>query len=394
MPEKAGAAGAAPNGPREGRGPEAEIRRRIEASGPITFAEFMEVALFWPDGGYYTSGRETWGPGGDYFTNVDISPLFATMLAKQVHEMWLLLGSPGDFTLVEAGAGRGLLTEGILSAVRSRYPELASALKAVLVEKNPNLRRPPEEGVVWREEIGGIDPGFEGCILSNELIDSFPVHRVRLLSGSLKELYVGCDGARFVDLAGEPSTPALAGYLRDAGVGLAEGQTTEINLRAGPWIAEAAGLLSKGFVITVDYGWPARELYGPDRMRGTLMCHYRHTINDDPYTNIGDQDITAHVDFTTLAAAGRRAGLELTGFTTQKNMLLGMGITEEFGGVESLDIADIERVRFNQSVKELIMPGGPGDVFKVLVQHRGIERPALAAFSFRDMSPTLLASGR
>jgi len=350
------------------------------------FAEFMEVALFWPDGGYYTSGRETWGPGGDYFTNVDISPLFAAMLAKQIHEMWLVLGGPGDFTLVEAGAGRGLLTEGIISTVRSRYPDLAAALKAVLVEKNPNLRRPPEEGVVWREDIGGIEPGFEGCILSNELMDSFPVHRVRLLSGSLIELYVGFDGARFVDVAGEPSTPALAAYLRDAGVELAEGQTTEINLLAGPWIAEAAGLLSRGFVITVDYGWPARELYGPDRMRGTLMCHYRHTINDDPYVNIGDQDITAHVDFTTLAAAGRGAGLELTGFTTQKNMLLGMGITEELGGVESLDVADIERVRFNQSVKELIMPGGPGDVFKVLVQHKGMEKPALKGFSFKEMS--------
>lgn len=372
---------------------EVAIGKRIEEKGRITFAEFMELALFLPEGGYYTSGRDNWGPQGDYVTNIDISPVFSVAIAKEVHEMWQILGSPGDFTLIEAGAGRGWLTGGILDTIKSRYTDLSGCIKAILVEKNPHSQSasPGLSGnnVTWLEDISEVATGINGCVLSNELIDSFPVHRVIVSSGELMELFVTREEGFFKFVPGEPSTPELAGYFEAAGVELSEGQTAEINLAASDWISHAGGLIDKGFVLTIDYGWPARELYGPERLKGTLLCHYRHTLNDDPFRNIGSQDITTHVDFSTLAVAGMDAGLELTGFTTQKNFLLGLGIIEEAAELETLDFSSIERIRLNQSIKELIMPGGPGDVFKVLVQHRGIERPELSGFSFKDMSSYL-----
>ena len=373
--------------------PAREIIRRIEEKGPVTFAEFMEVALYWPEDGYYTSAREKWGGGGDYVTSIDISPVFSVSIAKQIVQMWSLLGSPDSFDIVEAGAGRGWLSKGILSALKGQSPELYAAVKVHLVEVNRGLGRKATEKVTWHEDLSSVKPFSFGCILSNELIDSFPVHRV-LCSGDgesgtrgvLKEVYTSHDGTRFVDSPGPPSTTALAGYLEEAGIELVEGQAAEINLRAGEWIKRAASLLESGFVITIDYGLPAKELYSPERP-GTLLCHYRHTINDNPYINVGLQDITTHVDFTSLVRAGRSAGLELTGFTTQKNFLLGAGVLEEMR--EVADPADYESVRHNRAISELIMPGGMGDTFKVLVQHTGVEKPGLKGFSFKEMSAYL-----
>ncbi len=368
--------------------PAAGILRRIREKGPVTFAEYMGLALY-GEGGYYASGAGPWGASGDYITSLDVSPVFARMLAKQVFEMWGLLGGPRPFHLIEAGAGRGWLGRGILDAARSSSPGFYEALKVTLVEKNPNLRAAPEpeEDIVWRGDITEAGGGVTGCILSNELIDSFPVHRVVMEGGELKELFTGFEeGAGFVDIPGRPSTPELAGYLERAGVTLAEGQRAEVNLEAGRWMASAGSLLERGFVITIDYGLPARELYSPSTREGTLHCHYRHTLNDNPYINIGFQDITTHVDFTSLASSGRSSGLELTGFATQKNFLLGLGICEELEEAEGFGEREYGKVGKNRELARLISPGGMGDTFKVLVQHKGVEKPRLSGFSFRDQS--------
>ena len=368
-------------------GIEAEILRRIREKGRITFAEFMDAALYWPEGGYYTAARQAWGADGDYITNIDISPVFSRMMAKCVHEMWTLLGSPANFTLIEAGSGRGLLTEGILDAADALYPGMSKVLSARLVEKNRFLRKPATARISWHEDMEGLPPIEAGCILSNELVDSFPVHRV-VCSGGFKELYVGHDGTRFIEEPCEPSTPELKAHFDSLGISLSEGLITEVNLKAKEWIRKAGSLINKGFVATIDYGLPARELYSRE-IGSTIACHFRHTINHNPYMNIGMQDITAHVDFTTLAAEGEQSGLKLTGFTTQKNFLLGLGILEELKPSENAGFENRQKISHNRELVQLITPGGAGDAFKVLVQHKGIQKPELKGFSFKDMSSRL-----
>jgi len=371
--------------------PAAGIVRRITETGPITFAEYMSLALYGP-GGYYTSGGSgPWGGQGDYITSLDVSPVFAAMIARQVFEMWEVLGRPRAFHLIEAGAGRGALGKSILDKAGALSPGFSSALRATLVEKNKNLHEEASHRLSWAEDVTGVEPAGYGCVLSNELIDSFPVHRVVVSGTELRELFVGIDASgSLADIVGPPSTPELMAYLESGGITLAEGQKAEINLEAGRWLSSAASLLEQGFFITIDYGLPARELYSQDRMEGTLLCHFRHTINDNPYINIGSQDMTTHVDFSALASLGRSLGLGLTGFATQKNFLLGLGICDELAEADaSCGAGEAEKVKSNRELARLIAPGGMGDTFKVLVQHKGVEKPALKGFSFRDQSSFL-----
>ncbi|MBI5599662.1 MAG: SAM-dependent methyltransferase [Deltaproteobacteria bacterium] len=373
-----------------------EIIRRIKEKGPLTFAEFMDVALYWPGGGYYTaaSGRR-WGAGGDYVTNLDISPVFARMLAKQIHQMWRILGSPPVFHCVEAGAGRGWLTDGVMAAARELYPDFSRAIRVSIIEKNPALGK--TDGTRSSHgDISEIAGHFTGCIYSEELLDAMPFHRVVMRGNGLKEIYVGYEDNRgLFDAEGEISTEELSEYFEDLPavldglpVGLIEGQRAEVGLEAKRWIRKAAGLLDRGFIITVDYGMPAGELYSAGRS-GTLLCHFRHTMNDDPYRMVGAQDITCHVDFTTIRNEGIKAGLGVSGFTTQRNFLLGMGVLEELTEVPDPTAAAIKAIGRNQGIKELVMPGGIGDAMKILIQHRGVDAPRLAGFSFRDMTGML-----
>ncbi len=374
-----------PSGRVPSNSPLKEILKRVREKGAITFAEFMGLALYMEGVGYYTGDRARWGEAGDYVTNVDISPVFSKLIAKELHEMWAALGSPGRFTLVEAGAGRGLLSKGIKNTVDEFYPGFGRALDIKLVELNPDYSEPLPSGVSWLRSLDEIASPVTGCILSNELIDSFPVHRVvGAGDGGLKELYVALEGDRFVEVPGEPSTERLSKYMARFGIRLEEGQKAEVNLAAIDWIRKAARLLDRGFVFTIDYGLPGRELYSSGRS-GSLICHYRHTVNDNPFLNIGVQDITTHADFTALKAIGEEEGLSLTGFTTQKNFLLGLSIAEELKENSGEGPGAFDDISRNRSIGLLINPGGAGDTFKVLIQHKGVERPALSGFSFRDM---------
>ncbi|MBI2401049.1 MAG: SAM-dependent methyltransferase [Deltaproteobacteria bacterium] len=364
------------------------IARRIAESGPIPFTVFMDAALYAPVGGYYTSGRQIWGPQGDYITSLDVSAVFARTLGRQLAECWEMLGSPSSFELIEAGAGRGWLSMGMLEYVKGACPGLFEALTIRLVELGGPPSGEAPEKVSWHRSLDELKPAHAAFVISNELIDSFPVHRVKFTGGELKELYVDFDGSSFFEKEGPLSDAALAGYFQRAGVEPFEGITTEVNLEAGRWMKKACALFSRGFAVTIDYGAPARELYSPER-GGSLHCHFRHTLNDNPFANIGEQDITSHVDFTTLALEGIEAGLPVTGFTTQKNFLLGLGILEELKTPASLGVEGVDEVNFNRALGALISPGGMGDTFKVLVQHKGIERPALRGFSFKDMARSL-----
>ncbi len=364
-----------------------EIEGRIAERGKIGFDEFMEVALYLPGGGYYTSDRDRWGRGGDYVTNLDAGPLFGRMVAVQLYEMWQVLAAPHPFSLVEVGAGRGTLSMGILTVLKELYPDMYSAVDVAVVEKNPYHRKGSVGKISWYEDIGAVRPEIVGCVLSNELIDALPVHLLVQQDG-LKEIFIGIEGSDFVEIVDEPSTHVLVQYLDRVGVTLEEGQRVEINLKALDWIRRVGDMIKEGFIMTIDYGYGAAEYFG-NRRRGTLLCHHRHAVNENPYVRVGNQDITSHVDFTGLALAGAEAGLEVTGFTTQFHFLWSLGILEELKEVSAFDDNGINSLLKNQEVKRLIMPGGMGETFKILVQHKGVEVVGLKGFNMRDFKEAL-----
>ena len=365
-----------------------EIKKQIEKKGRITFAEFMDIALYWPGKGYYTSENVRWGKDGDYLTSIDVSPVFGRLLAYQINEMWQNLGSPPQFSIIEVGAGREGLSFHIRDTIKKLFPEFYKAVDFQLVDVNPIHIQKLEERTSFHSSIEDIKPGITGCIISNELIDAFPVHRVVEMDGRLKEIYVGYEDAGFMEIRGELSSSGLNDYLEKIGIKLEQGQKAEINLKALDWIKSIGALLERGFVITIDYGLPARELFRHNR-NGNLLCYYRHTMNNNPFHQIGYQDITAKVDFTSLAATGRDAGLEVTGFTTQFYFFMGIGALGEFKEVEELNMGNLDAFQWNQGIKELMLPGGMGDDFKVLIQHKDVEAPLLKGFSFKDLKYTL-----
>ena len=369
--------------------PKAEIRRRIAVGGPITFAEFMEVALYHPSGGYYTS-EERVGAVGDFYTSPSVHPAFGALLALQMFQMWKLLERPDPFTVTEPGAGNGLLCRDILNAAAGLPEGFRRSLRYICLDRRADPGR--ERGLpgVSRVASSGLPlRGMVGCLLSNELMDAMPVHQVTLEQGRLREVYVTLDGDGFAAQTGEPSTPLLARRLTGLGLELSEGQTAEVNLALDPWTEEAAQSLERGFLLTIDYGRAAGELYSPEeRFRGTLTTFHRHLQTDRPLERVGQQDMSAQVDFTTLANTGTRAGLELLGYTSQAAFLhnLGLGQLERRSPTGSPRQAQVSRV----GMRELAKHGGLGD-FKVMAQGKNVENPGLWGFSESEQAQEMAA---
>jgi SAM-dependent MidA family methyltransferase len=346
--------------------------------GRMTFADFMERALYHPRLGYYMREGGPRGRAGDYYTSPDLGRLFGSCLARQFGEMWRLLGRPEPFSWVEVGGGRGLLTEDVLLALEEGDKECLEASAFILVEVSParlkearrRLLTSPsrKEKVRFVEGLGGWEFPLEGaaCFFSNEFLDALPVHRVCQKGSHLWEIYVRQEKGRFYEELGEPSSPMLKSHLEGLKVKPPEGARAEVSLRATEWMKEVGRKLRRGFVLTIDYGYPAKELYSPLRPQGTLLCYYRHTVQEDPYLRVGRQDITAHVDFTSLVRAGREVGLQLTGFTDQLHFLMGLNAPElserAFKG---------DSLRARLGLKTLLLPGGLGGTMKVLIQHKG-----------------------
>ncbi len=358
--------------------PETEIRRRIAARGPITFAEFMELALYHPNGGYYTSADRI-GASGDFYTSPAVHPAFGSLLAVQLFQMWQLLGSPDPFTVFEPGAGNGLLCLDIIAAADGLPGGFAHCLRYVCLDRRsspgyerglPGVNRVASNALPLR--------GIVGCVLSNELLDAIPVHQVTVENGRLREIYVTLDGDEPAISTGEPSTPMLARRLEDLGIELAEGQTAEINPALDEWAAAAAHSLERGFVLTIDYGRTAEQLYSAaERFRGTLTTYHRHLQTDRPLERIGQQDMSAQIDFTTLARAGANAGLVHLGYTSQAAFLhnLGLGKLQQRPATGSPRQAQASRV----GMRELAKPGGLGD-FRVMAQGKNVDTPELWGF--------------
>lgn len=231
--------------------------------------------------------------------------------------------------------------------------------------------------VTWVEGLDALGPqSVTGLFFSNELVDAFPVHRIQITGGQAQELFVDYRNGRFEECLKPLSAPALGQYLQRLNQTWPEGYKTELNLLALEWMEQVAQRIDRGFVLTIDYGHTAQDLYGPERKNGTFLCYYQQLTGDVPYERIGQQDMTAHVDFTGLATVGAAAGLNVTGFTNQMSFLMGLGVEEMIGQL------DPESPEFGAAI-HLLKPDGMGRTFKILVQHRGIEKPDLDGLKFK-----------
>jgi SAM-dependent MidA family methyltransferase len=256
-------------------------------------------------------------------------------------------------------------------------PELIGRQQKLLAEFSGRVR--------WHDAVAQLDK-VSGCFISNELADSLPHHQVVMTANGLREVFVDREGGGFVERLQAPSSPDISAYFERLGITLPEGYRTEVNLRALEWIRQVGAALEKGHVLTVDYGYPADVYYRPDRKTGTFLCYHEHKLSEDPYARLGRQDLTAHVDFTSLARAGRAAGLEVCGFTDQAHFLVGMGITRVMEKVLERDGGDPETSDEFKAMRRLMDPLGMGKVFKVLVQRKGVPDMPLSGFSYRSHS--------
>lgn len=365
------------------------VLETIKRDGKLTFERFMEMALYYPELGYYNSSRIKIGAQGDFFTSPSVHAVFGETIGEQLLEMWEVLGKEQPFHIVEFGAGQGYLAQDILAYLKKEHPDFFSAVKYCIIEVSPDLAARQQEllgrlelepeQAVWFPGLAEINQGqgFAGCVLANEVPDAFPVHRVRQAEEGLKEIYVDSSGDRLVEVLDKPSTPELVKYFSRLGVELEPEQTAEVNFRALQWIGEIGKFLKRGFSIIIDYGDLAPDLFSPQRFDGTLVCFRSHRLETDPFLAVGEQDITAHVDFTSLMEEGRRFGLETTGYTNQMRFLTGLGIVERVARRFPPGSDSRELYKATLAMKTLMLPGGMGEVFKVLVQHKGVEAAGL-----------------
>jgi len=365
----------------------------------MPFERYMALCLYHPEFGYYTHGRERTGVEGDYFTSSDLHPVFARLVMHQAAEMWEALGKPRPFTWVEMGAGRGLFASDALSWVGRLLPEFAQALDYVAIEPGAAQRqhltaRLAGLGLGRRvrllSNLEELEP-ITGSFFSNELVDAFPVSVVTRTGGCLRELYVAAEGDELRENPGALSDPSIAAYVARYANRLEEGHRVEVNRQAQEWIRAVARRLTRGFVLTFDYGDTADRLYAVDRPRGTLLAYRSHTASEEFFTSPGECDLTAHVNFTALVDAGKTAGLEFTGFTTQERFLMAWGEANEFADVYDPGQTELEQLQARLKLKRLISPEGMGNVFKVLIQQRGATGRELTGLKYAR--PAALGSG-
>ena len=376
-----------------------------DAGGAISFARFMDLALYAPGLGYYRAGARKFGPGGDFVTAPELSPLFSRCLARQCQE---ILAALGGGQILELGAGSGVMAADLLLELRAlnalpeRYAILELSGELRDRQRQTLTRRAPEvlDRVVWLDQPP--EPEFRGIVLGNEVLDALPVERFRITAHGPRRLMVRWTEAGLAWAEGDEDptvTAAIAGIEADLGGRLPEDYRSEYIPHLPDWLRTIAEPLAAGALLFVDYGYPRRAYYHPERTTGTLLCHYRHRAHDDPLILPGLQDITASVDFTAVAQAARAVGLDVAGYTRQNYFLFGCGLMDlladqippnpplEKGGGEAGGISSpTDTVRYLEQarqVKLLTLPGEMGDRFQAIALTRNLTLP-LRGFSFRD----------
>jgi SAM-dependent MidA family methyltransferase len=369
------------------------IADRIRTSGPISFAEFMDISLYHPELGYYARAAQKTGRAGDFFTSVDVGPIFGELLAKQFAEMWRVLEkgvgrgfrpseskTPPDpfFDLVEVGAGSGRLARDILDSAKTNDSEFYSAIRLSLVEQSPAAREAQVEtlgphAALLAHSTSALPEHVEGVIYANELLDAMPTHAVVMTDTGLREVFIDFADGRFIERFEELSAPRIAEYLARAGAEMRVGWRAEVNLGAEDWTRTAAESLRRGFIVLIDYGHDERELYSASHSAGTLTSYKQHSQLADFLQEPGETDITAHVDLSAITRAAERAGLDVLARLDQTYFMLGLGITD----LEGLSLQK------RLAMKTLLLPGGLGSTHKVLIFGRGVGRPALKGCAYR-----------
>ena len=379
------------------------ITKRIRAAGPLPFAAFMDLALYHPELGYYARARRRSGRAGDFFTSVDAGPLFGELLAAQFAEMWRLAAPdggepPAPFDLVEAGAGSGRLARGVLDHAAAAHAAFYQALRLTLVERSPTARAAhnatlgPHAGRLVQSGVA-LPARVEGIIYANELLDALPVHSLVMTAAGLREVYVDSREGRLVESLG-PVSPAARAHVERCGIRLEPGWRTEVCPAAVSWVTDAARRLERGFLLLIDYGHEAHELYSPTHAHGTLACYRRHRVEvagdgrtatpwlEEP----GTRDITAHVDLTAIRTTAEQAGLQTLGTVDQTYFLLGLAAQHDTlsgpvsGAAETHD--HLDPIRRRLALKTLLVPGGLGSTHKVLIFGKQVGTPSLQGCSF------------
>jgi len=346
-----------------------ELKKEIEEGGPITFARYMEQALYHPEFGYYTRGGGPWGEGRDYVTSVDAGPVFAGLLLPLFRTCWEAAGSPEVYPLVDAGGGDGRFAELAAAEASAGGDAFGEALRPVLADRCAAGR-----------SIAFPGP-FDGpcCIFANELIDALPVHLVRWRYGRLEEGLVAQADGRLAWQWSEPTTLRLADYFNSLGLALAEGQQAAVNLEAGAWLEAVAGSMTEGHLIIIDYGYPAPALFTAEVASEPLRTYRLGREGVGPLDDPGLQDITAMVDFTTLGRRALEAGFTVNCFTDQYRLLqrLAERLADHPADWERLTGAGhgMERLKRGMALRALLSPEGIGGSFRVLVLSRGGREP-------------------
>ncbi|MDB4924436.1 SAM-dependent methyltransferase [Mucilaginibacter sp.] len=351
------------------------IRQHIRENGPLSFRNFMETALYHPELGYYMSGHDKIGAGGDFYTSCCLGPVFGAMIAKQLAEMWRLSGEP-EFTVVEFGAGNGWLCHDILDYFRE-YTSVYERLHYVIIEKSPFMRESERthlhEKVCWHNDLEAVG-AFTGCVLSNELLDNFAVHQV-VMQDELMEVFVD-DQDGLVEVL-RPASPQLKAYFSELNVELPAGYRTEVNLEAVEWLDKISRYLQKGYVLTIDYGYLSDEFYKSCRSRGTVLCYNRHEVNEQFYHHVGKQDITAHVNFSALCHWGHQHGMSCCGLTSQAEFLLALDFKDYLRKQPNAN-GDIVQLAIQEARLTRTLLIDMGSKFKVLVQQKGMPNAQLS----------------
>ena len=360
---------------------EEEIRRR----GPIPFSRYMELCLYHPQLGYYSRSQEKFGKAGDFYTSSDVHAVFGRLLARQFDEMWRALDSPAQFGIYELGPGRGLFAQDVLDWSRKKFPEMLHALHYTLVENSPALREQLQgrfsEAMGQRkvEVCASLDDvrayRTDGVVFANEFFDALPVEVVAREG----QVFVGVQDGKFVEVFAPPTAEALA-FLDHHGIQPEAGERVEVPLAATQCIQGLAATLTRGLLLIIDYGY-TREEQLAGRHRDTLMAYRQHTASENPYEAPGEQDITAHVNFTALRAAAEAAGLETLGLLTQAQFLMGIGQVNEFADAFEDCLLPQERAKVALQLKHLVTPAGMGETFQVLVLARGVAKEKAARLS-------------
>jgi SAM-dependent MidA family methyltransferase len=363
-----------------------KIEEEIGRRGPLPFSRYMEMCLYDPEMGYYASHAQQFGKAGDFYTSSDVHAVFGRLLARQFEEIWRALGSPPALQVVELGPGRGLFAQDVLDWSEKKFSAFFRALRYLLVEASPSLRKRLAETIARRVDTGKAricsaleelaDPlSSPAIIFANEFFDALPVEVISYAG----ELRVGCAHGRFVETFTPPSAAAEE-YLDRYSVHPEPGERVEAALTAQQYMRKIARRLPSGFVIVIDYGF-TREEQLAGRHRGTVTAFRRHSISPSPYDAPGEQDITAHVNFSALRSAGEEAGLQASALLTQAQFLMGIAEANQFGDAFEDTRLPQERAKVALQLKHLVTPAGMGESFHVLVMSKGVEAPKVLQLS-------------